>query len=177
MKDPTQEAIAAVRKTSFQGSGSVGFVPPEGTRPARSKIPDLPDLPLVKQDSVEISPEGRAAAGGEQGGVRSVPAPNGPAKGRGTKPPVPPPPPSPRSGKSPQGDNGKAPDGDAENLRFSYDQKTGTLQAQVVNPRTGKPIVEIPSDEQIKIRESLKKHFSEREDGGKAAAPDDAGAA
>ena len=175
MKDPTQEAIAAVRKTSSQGSGSVGFVPPEGTRPARSKIPDLPDLPLVKQDSVEISPEGRAAAGGEQGGVRSVPAPNGPAKGRDAKPSAPPP--APRSGRVPDGDNGKAPDGDADDLRFKYDENTGTLQTRVVDPRTGKSVLEFPSDEQLKVRESLKKHFSELADRGKAAAPDDAGAA
>ncbi|GEM_PF-6500874 len=53
---------------------------------------------------------------------------------------------------------GQAPD----DLRFSYNPSTNTLQTQVVNARTGKPVVEIPSDEQIKLQETLQEIFQQK---------------
>ena len=125
MKDPAQEAIPAVGKVASQDPASTGLVP-SGGAPVK-----LPDLPLVKQDSVEISAAARTAAGSAR---RPAPAP----------PPV------------------EIPSGNAEDLRFNYDRGTGTLQAQVVDPKTGKPIVEFPSDEQIRVRQSLQKVLKEQ---------------
>lgn len=51
-------------------------------------------------------------------------------------------------------------DGNAGDVKFSYDASTNTLQTQVVNPKTGKPILEIPSDAQIQLRKSLQERFS-----------------
>ena len=125
MKEPTQESVSAVGTVSSQDRASSGFVP-SGGAPEK-----LPDLPLVKQDSVEISAEARAAANSAR---RPAPAP----------PPV------------------EVSNGNAEDLRFNYDRGTGTLQTQVIDPKTGKPIAEFPSDQQIKVRQSLQRIFRSR---------------
>ena len=121
------------------GAVSSQGAPPPSAGSGASRQPESPGAVsrALPQDSVEISLAARKAA---------------------AQPPA--------QGKAPDGDPVNVPDGDADDLRFNYNTQTHTLQTQVVDTKSGKPVMEIPSDEQIRLQESLQKIFKSRGRGG-----------
>ncbi len=162
MPDPT-EAISAVKGASIQGQAAIAIAPKPSGSPSGGS-PSTNDAP-PRHDTVEISDAARAVS--NQGGGYVAQAPKGDSdpgtkgktasnngQGQGTVAQ------KPSGGRAPDGDATKAPDGDADDMHFNYDPKTNTLQTQVISGKTGKPVVEIPSDEQIRMKENLQKFLS-----------------
>ena len=147
MPDPT-EALSTVQGVSTQGQAAVAVAPKPLGGSSGTSAPSGDTLP--RQDTVEISDVARAAAGNAAPKVRT--GSDAPAVGQ-----------RPNPGRAPERAPVSTPRGGADALHFNFDPKTNTVQTQIVDPKTGKPIIEIPSDEQVKLQANLRKFMKSKE--------------
>ncbi len=135
------DAISPLGASSSQGAPAVPVtLGDDSVRKVPPTSPSAGSGEATVKDSVVISQAALAAAGQQPPPAASAPAPfrqSGP-------------PPKPPMGL----------DAASQALRFSYNPETQTLQAQVVDPNTGKTVVEMPSDDQIRVQEKVRKLFA-----------------
>ncbi len=130
-----QDTVPAVGSAVSTSRGAASVAPEAAALKASAPV-----APPPPQDTVVISEAGRSAAGGQK------------PSGRGSQ-------------GAPDGDaSKKAPNRNADDVSFSYHPETQTLQTQVVDPRTGKTVLEIPTDDQIRMQEKLSKMFSRKKE-------------